>query len=61
MNLFSTRSTLPIAFFPAIKFNFSKSFEGDSFLPLIVIGSPFLNPIFMKEALLGAFSGETVL
>ena len=28
---------------------------------LTVIGSPFLNPIETKEALLGAFSGEVVL
>ena len=61
INLFSTKSTLPIAFLPAIKFNFSKSLEGDSFLPLTVIGSPFLNPIVTKEDLLGAFSGEFVL
>ena len=39
----------------------SKSFEGDNFLPLIVIGSLFLNPIVIKEDLLGAFSGEVVL
>ena len=30
-------------------------------MPLIDIGSPFLNPMFIKEALLGAFSGEVVL
>ena len=29
--------------------------------PLIVIGSPFLNPIVKKQGLLGAFSGEVVL
>jgi len=27
----------------------------------MVIGSPFLNPIVIKEALLGALSGDTVL
>ncbi len=50
INLFSTRSTLPIPFLPAIEFNFSKSFEGDDFLPLTVIGSLFLNPKVTKEA-----------
>ena len=44
-NLFSTRSTLPIPFLPARIFNFCKRFPGDNFLPLTVIGSPFLNPI----------------
>ena len=44
-----------------MEFNFSKSFAGDNFLPLIFIGSPFLNPIDIKEGLLGAFSGEVVL
>ena len=61
INLFSTRSTLPIPFLPAIEFNLSKSFEGDNFLPLIVTGSPFLNPIVIKEDFFGAFSGEVVL
>ena len=61
MNLFSTRSTLPIPFFPAIEFNFSKSFDGDNFFPLIDIGSLFLKPIVIKEGFLGAFSGEVVL
>ena len=42
-------------------FNFCKRFPGDNFLPLTVIGSPFINPIVTKEALLGAFSGEVVL
>ena len=44
-----------------MEFNFSKSFAGDNFLPLIFIGSPFLNPIVIKEGLLGDFSGEVVL
>jgi len=61
INLFSTKSTLPIPFFPASIFNFCKRFPGDNFLPLIVIGSPFLNPIVTYDALLGAFSGEVVL
>ena len=34
---------------------------GDNFLPLIVIGSPFLNPMFTIVYLLGDFSGEIVL
>ena len=42
-------------------FNFSKRFPGDNFLPLIVIGSPFLNPMFTIVYLLGDFSGEIVL
>jgi len=42
-------------------FSFSNKFPGDNFLPLTVIGSPFLNPIVTNEALLGAFSGDTVL
>ena len=61
MNLFSTKSTLPIPFLPATKFNFCNKFPGDNFLPLTVIGSPFLNSIITYCALLGAFSGETVL
>ena len=48
-------------FFPARIFNFCKRFPGDNFLPLIVMGSPFLNPIDTNEALFGAFSGEVVL
>jgi len=47
INLFSTKSTLPIPFLPARIFNFCKRFPGDNFLPLIVIGSLFLNPIFI--------------
>ena len=35
--------------------------EGVDFLPLTVVGSPFLNPIVTNEALFGAFSGDTVL
>ena len=61
INLFSTRSTLPMPFLPARIFNFCKRFPGGNFLPLIVIGSPFLNPIEMKDGLLGAFSGAVVL
>ena len=45
INLFSTKSTLPIPFLPARVFNFCKIFDGDNFLPFIVIGSPFLKPI----------------
>ena len=45
INLFSTKSTLPIAFLPAMIFNFCKSFPGDNFLPFTFIGSPFLNSI----------------
>ena len=47
-------------FLPARIFNFCKRFPGDNFLPLIVIGSPFLNPIETKDGLLGAFSGDVV-
>jgi len=55
INLFSTRSILPIPFLPAKMFNFCKRFPGDNFLPLIVVGSPFLNPIITKNALLVLF------
>ena len=48
-------------FLPARIFNFCKRFPEDNFLPLTVTGSPFLNPIVTKEALLGAFSAEFVL
>ena len=48
-------------FLPARIFNFCKRFPGDNFLPLIVIGSPFLNSIETKDGLLGAFSGDVVL
>ncbi len=48
-------------FLPAMKFNFSKSFDGDNFFPLIVIGLLFLKPIVTKDVLLGDFSGEVVL
>ena len=41
INLFSTKSTLPIPFFPANKLSFSKRLDGDNFLPLIPIGSLF--------------------
>ena len=61
INLFSTKSTLPIPFLPASKFNFWSSFAGDNFLLFTDTGSPFLNPIVTKDALLGAFSGATVL
>ena len=61
INLFSTKSTLPMPFLPARKFNFCKRFPGDNFFPLTDIGSPFLNPIVTYDFLLGAFSGETVL
>jgi len=61
MNLFSTKSTLPIPFLPATSLSFSNKFPGDNFLPLTVIGSPFLNSIVTNEALLGAFSGDAVL
>ena len=61
INLFSMRSTLPIPFLPATRFNFSRSFAGESFFPFIVYGSPFLKTIFMNVGLLGAFSGEVVL
>ena len=60
-HLHSFRNTPIEDFLPAIKFNFSKSFEGDNFLPLMVIGSPFTNPIVTKEDFFGAFSGEVVL
>ena len=53
INLFSTRSTLPIAFLPARIFNFWRRFTGDNFLPLTVIGSPFLNRWF--KAFLAGF------
>ena len=61
INLFSTKSTLPTPFFPANKFNLSKSFSGLNFLPLIEVGSPFLKVILILVFLFGAFSGETVL
>ena len=60
-NLFSTKSTLPMPFFPAKRFNFSKSFSGFNFLPLIETGSPFLKLILTFVFLFGAFSGDTVL
>ena len=60
-NLFSTRSTLPIPFFPANWFNFSSNFEGLNFFPLTPMGSPFLKLIITKVGLFGAFSGETIL
>ena len=58
---FSTKSTLPIPFLPASWFNFSNNFAGESFFPLIPNGSPFLKLIVTKDALFGAFSGETDL
>ena len=45
INLFSTKSTLPIPFLPARVFNFCKIFDGDNFLLFIFIGSPFLKSI----------------
>ena len=61
INLFSTKSTLPTAFVPAMKFNLSKSISGFNFLPFNDTGSPFLNEILTLVFLFGAFSGETVL
>ena len=61
MNLFSTRSTLPIPFFPANWLSFSKSLDGDNFFPLTPTGSLFLKLIVTNVALFGAFSGEVVL
>ena len=61
INLFSTKSTLPMPFFPANKFNFSNSFSGLNFFPSIEDGSPFLKVILTLVFLFGAFSGETVL
>ena len=61
INLFSTKSTLPIPFLPARWFTFSNNFAGDSFFPLMPNGSPFLKFIVTKDALFGAFSGEIVL
>ena len=61
INLFSTKSTLPIPFLPASWLSFSNNFAGESFLPLIPNGSPFLKLIVTKLGLLGAFSGEIVL
>ena len=61
INLFSTKSTLPIPFFPARIFSFCKRFPGDNFFPLTVVGSPFLKPIVTNVGLFGAFSGEVVL
>ena len=61
INLFSTRSTLPIPFFPAAKFNFSRIFSGLNLFPLIEIGSLFLKEILIFVFLFGAFSGDTVL
>ena len=61
INLFSTKSTLPIAFLPARIFNFCKRFPGDNFFPLTVIGFPFLKLIETKDDLLGVLSGEVVL
>ena len=60
-NLFSTRSTLPIPFFPATWFSFSSNFEGRNFFPLTPTGLLFLKVIEINVALFGAFSGETVL
>ena len=61
INLFSTKSTRPIAFFPANVFNLSNSFSGFNFFPLIAVGSLFLKVILTIVFLSGAFSGETVL
>ena len=55
INLFSTRSTLPIAFLPAKRFNFSNSFSGFSFFPLIATGSPFLKEILPSSFCLELF------
>ena len=60
INLFSTKSTLPIPFLPASWLSFSNNFDGDNFFPFIPNGSPFLKLIVTKLGLLGAFSGETV-
>ena len=61
MNLFSTKSTLPIPFLPASWFNFSNNFAGESFFPLTANGSPFLKLIVTKDALFGAFyEGEKI-
>ena len=61
INLFSTRSTLPMPFFPARIFNLSKSLSGLNFFPFTAIGSLFLKVIFTFVFLFGAFSGEMVL
>ena len=61
INLFSTRSTLPIPFFPATSFNFLNSFAGDSFLLFKATGSPFLYSNKIEVDLFGAFVGEVVL
>ena len=61
INLFSTKSTLPIPFLPATSFNLSSNFSGLNFFPLIAIGSPFLKLIVILVVLFGAFSGDTVL
>ena len=41
INLFSTKSTLPIPFLPARVFNFSNNLKGESFFPLIPYGLLF--------------------
>ena len=61
MNLFSTKSTLPIQSLPASLINFANSFTAESFFQLTEHGSPFLKLIVTKDALFGAFSGETDL
>ena len=48
-------------FLPAMILIFCRRLDGDNFLPLTVIGFPFLKLIVTYEALLGAFSGEVVL
>ena len=57
----STRSTLPIPFFPANWLSFSSNLAGGNFFPLILSGSPFLKLIDTNEVLFGAFSADTVL
>ena len=47
-------------FAPPILFNFSNKNSGLYFFPLIEIGSLFLKPIFILNALFFAFSGEIV-
>ena len=59
-NLFSTKSTLPIPFLPAMSFSFVNNLAGDIFFPSIPKGSPFLKLIVTNDGLFDAFSGETV-
>ena len=59
-NLFSTKSTLPIPFLPAMSLSFVNSLAGEIFFPFIPKGSPFLKLIVINDDLFGAFSGEIV-